>query len=115
MLKKKKEREERMEKLQQEAMSSGDGIGGEKPAVGKLKLPAGAVPMIPFGSGIPPSLLKKQREREDRMAKLQQEVKLSEDEVGTGHIMASENLGVEEALLSRPTIGGGKRRPRTRT
>eukprot|EP00571_Detonula_confervacea_P012626 CAMPEP_0172311486 /NCGR_PEP_ID=MMETSP1058-20130122/14870_1 /TAXON_ID=83371 /ORGANISM="Detonula confervacea, Strain CCMP 353" /LENGTH=205 /DNA_ID=CAMNT_0013024673 /DNA_START=147 /DNA_END=765 /DNA_ORIENTATION=+ len=114
LLKKKKEREERMGRLQQEAKSSGgDELGGEKPGVGKLKLPSGAVPIMPFGSGPPPSLLKKQKEREDRMAKLQQEVKLSEDEVGASHI-ADENLEVEDALLSRPIIKGGKRRPRTR-
>lgn len=113
LLKKKKEREDRMEKLQQEAKSSGGELGREKTVPGKLKLPAGAVPMIPFGSGLPPSLLKKQKEREERMAKLQQEAKSSEDVADATHT-ADENLDVEDALLSRPIIKGGKRRSRTR-
>ncbi|KAL7524397.1 hypothetical protein ACHAXR_002068 [Thalassiosira sp. AJA248-18] len=103
LLKKQKEREERMEKLQQEAKAAGDEHEAEKPKVGKLKLPAGAVP---FGVGPPPSLLKKQKEREERMEKLQQEA----EGIGVGE---SADVNVEDALLSRPTIKG-KRRPRTR-
>mmetsp|Transcript_11147 Transcript_11147/g.24134 ORF Transcript_11147/g.24134 Transcript_11147/m.24134 type:complete len:197 (+) Transcript_11147:57-647(+) len=101
LLKKQKERSQRMEKLQQEAMSAGDGPG-EKPNVGKLKPPAGAVPIVPFGLGPPPSLLKKQKEREERMSQLQQEA-----------VAQTADEDAEDALLSRPTIKS-KRRPRTR-
>lgn len=112
LLKKQKEREGRMEKLQQEANTSGgDEPRAEKPKVGKLKPPTGAVPIMPFGAGPPPSLLKKQREREERMEKMKQEADSAEDDVGASQ-KADEN--VEDALLSRPTIKGGKRRPRTR-
>mmetsp|Transcript_10137 Transcript_10137/g.21055 ORF Transcript_10137/g.21055 Transcript_10137/m.21055 type:complete len:131 (+) Transcript_10137:3-395(+) len=46
---------------------------GEK--VGKIKkLPPGAVPvMMPFGAGLPPSLMKKKMERESRNEKLREE------------------------------------------
>jgi hypothetical protein len=116
VIKKQKEREERMAKLQQEAKSAD--VGGnteeEKPKVGKLKPPAGAVPIMPFGAGPPPSLLKKQREREEEMKKLQEEANSTEEdgENGAG-AAASKDVNVEDALLSRPTVKG-KRRPRTR-
>mmetsp|Transcript_5613 Transcript_5613/g.10889 ORF Transcript_5613/g.10889 Transcript_5613/m.10889 type:complete len:197 (-) Transcript_5613:659-1249(-) len=102
LLKKQRERVERMEKLQQEAKLTDD-VSEEKPKVGKLNPPAGAVPIMPFGSGLPPSLLKKQKEREEKMNKLQQEA-----------IAQTVDEDVDDALLSRPTIKGGKRRPRTR-
>jgi len=108
LMKKQKEREERMAKLQQEAKSTGDeeeaNPGADKPKVGKLKLPAGAIPIMSFGAGPPPSLLKKQKEREERMQKLQQEAASSSE---------SADMNAEDALLSRPTMKG-KRRPRTR-
>ena len=94
-----------LQKNAESTTGANDGVSkAEKPKVGKLKPPAGAVPiMMPFGSGPPLSLLKKQKEREERMEKLQQEA-ISQP--------ADENA--EDALLSRPTIKGGKRRPRTR-
>ena len=88
LLKKQKEREERMEKLQQEAKSmdaeqSGDVATAEadaKPKVGRLNPPTGAVPIMAFGAGPPPPLLlKKQREREALMQKLKEEARLEED------------------------------------
>ncbi|KAL7525302.1 hypothetical protein ACHAWF_001300 [Thalassiosira exigua] len=112
LLKKQKEREERMAKLKEEARSSttGEGPETENPKVGKLKLSAGAVPIVPFGAGPPPSLLKKQKEREERMEKLQEEAK-SKHGVGAPK---STVVDAEDALLSRPTINR-KRRPRART
>ena len=80
LLKKQKEREERMEKLQQEAKSStevGNAAGATNLKVGNM--PAGAVPIMAFGAGPPPPLLlKKQREREQLMEKLREEVRLTE-------------------------------------
>ena len=85
LLKKQKEREERMEKLQQEAKSMdtelGNAAAGTNPKVGKLNLPAGAVPIMAFGAGPPPPLLlKKQREREELMEKLREEARLTEED-----------------------------------
>lgn len=87
LIKKQKEREERMERLQQEAKSMdaelGDSSAGEegtKSEVGKLKLPAGAVPIMAFGAGPPPPLLlKKQREREELMEKMREEARASDE------------------------------------
>jgi hypothetical protein len=88
LLKKQKEREERMEKLQMEAKSMDAELGGgdattsaaSKPKVGKLNMPAGAVPIMAFGAGPPPPLLlKKQREREELMEKLREEARLAEE------------------------------------
>ena len=110
LLRKQKEREERMAQLQQEANASEvepKEEVKEKPKVGKLKPPAGAVPIMPFGAGPPPSLLKKQKEREERMAKLQQEAQSTEG--GSSSV----DVDVYDALLTRPTIQG-KRRPRTK-
>ena len=134
LLKKQKEREERMAKLQQEAQAEDNSNGGDeqeekeaqveesnKPKVGKLKPPPeGAVPIMPFGAGPPPSLLKKQKERQERMAKLQQEAadegeaqSSPADGEAEGSSSKKEDVDVEDALLSRPTMKG-KRRPRTR-
>lgn len=118
VIKKQKEREERMAKLQQEAKSADNDVRGnteeEKPKVGKLKPPAGAVPIMPFGAGPPPSLLKKQKEREEQMKKLQEEANSTEEDGENGAGAASsKDVNVEDALLSRPTVKG-KRRPRTR-
>jgi hypothetical protein len=43
---------------------------GSSSKVGKLKLPPGGVPIIMPGAGPPPSLLKKQKEREERKQKM---------------------------------------------
>ena len=107
-----------MAKLQQEAKSADNDVGGnteeEKPKVGKLKPPAGAVPIMPFGAGPPPSLLKKQREREEQMKKLQEEANSTEEDgENEAGAASSKDVNVEDALLSRPTVKG-KRRPRTR-
>ena len=118
LLKKQKEREERMERMKQEAAleSNEDGeceeVESENPKeIGKLKMPEGAVPIM-FGAGPPPSLLKKQKEREERMEKMRQEAAAHETtDVSAGVGGADENA--DDALLSRPTIQG-KRRPRTR-
>ena len=83
LIKKQKEREERMEKLQQEAKSTGDDAGPTKAKVGKLNMPAGAVPIMAFGTGPPPALLlKKQREREELMEKLKEEARVTDGESG---------------------------------
>jgi hypothetical protein len=87
LLKKQKERVERMEKLQMEAKSMDAELLGDastsaaaKPKVGKLNMPAGAVPIMAFGAGPPPPLLlKKQREREELMEKLREEARLAEE------------------------------------
>lgn len=116
LLKKQKEREERMEKMKQEAAlesnEDGECVESENPKeIGKLKMPEGAVPIM-FGAGPPPSLLKKQKEREERMEKMRQEAAAHETtDVSAGVGGADENA--DDALLSRPTIQG-KRRPRTR-
>lgn len=116
LLKKQKERDERMEKMKQEAAlesnEDGECVESENPKeIGKLKMPEGAVPIM-FGAGPPPSLLKKQKEREERMEKMRQEAAAHETtDVSAGVGGADENA--DDALLSRPTIQG-KRRPRTR-
>ncbi len=77
--------------------------------VGKIKkLPPGAVPvMMPFGAGLPPSLMKKRMERESRNEKLREE---SEKQHATAATETCDDA--DEGLLSRPTIQVGQRRPR---
>jgi len=137
---KQREREERMELMKREAKESTEGeetMDGDHAVlptaaesryntqddttkqhiVGKIKLPVGAVPMmLPITPGLPPIMLKKQREREERMEEMQREAKLAEEtEAGdaTTSPATDENID-DDALLSRPTVTGGKRRPRTR-
>ena len=106
LLKKQKEREEKMEKLKQEASTTDEpGDDTTTKEVGKVKPPPGAIPIMPFGAGIPPSMLKKQKEREEKMASLKKEAEESQ---------TTEESVDDDALISRPTIKGGKRRPRTR-
>ena len=108
--KKQKERETRMEKLKQEAANEdADGTESEKKAVGKLiKPPAGAVPIMMFGAGPPPSLLKKQKEREERIEQT------NDNDVAATSTSNSDGNVNDDALLSRPTSLKGKRRPRSR-
>ena len=134
-----------MERLRREARSTEEEGGEEEPAVEadaeagggaakpavvvvKSKLPAGAVPtmMMPFGSGLPPSLLRKQREREERMEDLKREAARPAssddgenddgvvDDGGDPCPTSSSDVDFDEALLSRPVVKGGKRRPKTR-
>ena len=118
--KKKKEREERMEKLKQEAADEtaivavdADGTELEKKAVGKLiKPPAGAVPIMMFGAGPPPSLLKKQKERDERIEQTNDNV--DDNDVAAASTSNSDGNVDDDALLSRPTSLKGKRRPRSR-
>ena len=79
--------------LQKSVESSATANGSAE--VGKLKAPPGIVPVMVFGSGLPQSLMQKKKERESQSSHI---VHSSED--------------VENALLLRPTIKGGKRRPR---
>ena len=138
---KQREREERMELMKREAKKSsteveetmdGDYVvlptaaeisdnthddTTKQDIVGKIKLPAGAVPMmLPITPGLPPIMLKKQREREERMEEMQREAKLAEEteaDDATTSPATDENID-DDALLSRPTVTGGKRRPKTR-
>lgn len=137
---KQREREERMELMKREAKESTEGeetMDGDHAVlptaaeisdnthddttkqhiVGKIKLPAGAVPMmLPITPGLPPIMLKKQREREERMEEMQREAKLAEEteaDDATTSPATDENID-DDALLSRPTVTGGKRRPKTR-
>jgi hypothetical protein len=109
--------------VEAEADAEAEG-GAAKPAVVvvKSKLPAGAVPtmMMPFGSGLPPSLLRKQREREERMEGLKREARPASDEGENdgvddgGDPGPTSDVNFDEALLSRPVVKGGKkRRPKT--
>jgi len=137
---KQREREERMELMKREAKESTEGeetMDGdhavlptaaesryntqddttEQHIVGKIKLPVGAVPMmLPITPGLPPIMLKKQREREERMEEMQREAKLAEEteaDDATTSPATDENID-DDALLSRPTVTGVKRRPKTR-
>ena len=137
---KQREREERMELMKREAKESTEGeetMDGDyvvlptaaeisdnthddttkQDIVGKIKLPAGAVPMmLPITPGLPPIMLTKQREREERMEEMQREAKLAEEteaDDATTSPATDENID-DDALLSRPTVTGGKRRPKTR-
>lgn len=124
LLRKQREREERMERLQREAKSTEEEseepaseAEGTMPAVVNSKLPAGVVPaMLPFRAGLPPILLKKQREREERMEGMKREARPIDDNEGDVVDAASptpdENF--DAVLLSRPIVKGGKRRPKTR-
>ena len=124
LLRKQREREERMERLQQEAKSTEEEseepaseAEGTMPVVVKSKLPAGAVPtLLPFRAGLPPILLKKQREKEERMEGMKREARLMDNNEGGVVDAASptpdENF--DAVLLSRPIVKGGKRRPKTR-
>jgi hypothetical protein len=124
LLRKQRERKERMERLQREAKSTEEEseepaseAEGTMPAVVNSKLPVGVVPaMLPFRAGLPPILLKKQREREERMEGMKREVRPMDDNEGGVVDAASptpdENF--DAVLLSRPIVKGGKRRPKTR-
>ena len=92
-----------------------DSSGASNGKVGKIKkMPPGAIPvMIPFGAGVPPSLMKKRLEREKQNQILRDESSKQHsacDEGSPSDIATTEHG--DEALLSRPTIKGGKRRPR---
>jgi hypothetical protein len=124
LLRKQREREERMERLQREAQSTEEESvepasesEGKISAVVKSKHPAGAVPtMLPFRVGLPPILLMKQKEREERMEEMEREARPMDDDEGGVVDAASptpdENL--DEVLLSRPIVKGGRRRPKSR-
>jgi hypothetical protein len=137
---KQREREERMELMKREAKKSTeveetmdgdyvvlptavessdnaqDDMTTEQHIVGKIKLPVGAVPMmLPITPGLPPIMLKKQREREERMEEMKREAKLAEEtEEAEDATSPTTDENNDDALLSRPTVTGGKRRPKTR-
>ena len=132
LLRKQKERDERMERLQREAKTSDEvegsstavdaGVEAEAtgPEIVRSKLPAGVVPtmLLPFGPGLPPTLLKKQREREERMEEMKREARsvddIDEGGVHDGASPTTTDENSDEALLLRPIVKGGKRRPKTR-
>ncbi|EJK47097.1 hypothetical protein THAOC_34209 [Thalassiosira oceanica] len=95
---KQKEREERNNALREQAQedetrAAGNDEGGEtKKKVGKLKLPPGAVPILPMGCGPPPALWEKQKDRESRG-------------------ISDRRTNVEEAIMSRPIIEAKRRSP----
>lgn len=134
---KQREREERMELMKREAKKTteveetmdGDYVvlpttvssdnthdnTTEQHIVGKIKLAVGAVPMmLPIIPGLPPIMLKKQREREERMEEMKREAKLSEETEAEDATSPTTDENNDDALLSRPTVIGGKRRPKTR-
>ena len=90
MRQKQKEREERNKALREKAQedeskaANNDEGGERRKKVGKLKLPPGAVPILPVGCGPPPNLLKKQTDRES---------------LGVGACGRRENA--EEAIIKR--------------
>ena len=108
--------------LQTAVSSDAEDITAEH-IVGKIKRPVGAVPMIT--PGLPPIMLKKQREREERMEEMKREAKLAEEQVVGEKVPLSEmevedtspttDKSIDDALLSRPTVTGGKRRPRMKS
>lgn len=132
---KQREREERMELMKREAKKSteveetmdGDYVvlptavssdnthdnTTEQHIVGKLKLPVGPM-MLPIIPGLPPIMLKKQREREERMEEMKREAKLSQEMEAEDATSPTTGENNDDALLSRPTVQGGKRRPKTR-
>jgi hypothetical protein len=123
LLRKQREREERMESLQREATSTNEGEGSAEEVkatrseIIRSKLPAGAVPtMLPFGPGLPPILLKKQREREERMEEMKREARMIHDDEGGVNDATSPTMdeNFDVALLLRPIVKGGQRRPKTR-
>jgi hypothetical protein len=125
LLRKQREREERMERLQREAKSTDEVEGpaaeaeaeATRPEIIRSKLPAGVVPtMLPFGPGLPPILLKKQREREERMEEMKREARPMDNGEGGVDDGASPTTdeNFDEALLLRPIVKGGKRRSKTR-
>jgi hypothetical protein len=135
---KQREREERMELMKREARkeveetmdgdyvvlptgaessdNAQDDTTTEQHIAGKIKLPVGAVPMmLPITPGLPPIMLKKQREREERMEEMKREAKLAEEtEEAEDATSPTTDENNDDALLSRPTVTGGKRRPKTR-
>jgi len=60
--------------------------------VGKLKLPPGGVPIIMPGAGLPPSLLKKQKEREERKQKMIEDAQ-KEDAVSAENASTKSSVG----------------------
>ena len=135
---KQREREERMELMKREARkeveetmdgdyvvlptgaessdNAQDDTTTEQHIAGKIKLPVGAVPMmLPITPGLPPIMLKKQQEREARMEEMKREAKLADEtEEAEDATSPTTDENNDDALLSRPTVTGGKRRPKTR-
>jgi len=101
LIRKQKEREERNRALREQAQedeskAAASNEGGETRKVGKLKLPHGAVPILPMGCGPPPALLKKQKDG---------------DHSGSSALNEFDRQNAEEAIMSRPIIEAKRRSP----